>query len=1127
MKVETLKKISTQSTFDEIKNKLNQSSGNIVFCSQLYGAIKSFFALEIAKDEKQIVILQPEVKAAEESFVEMNLFGLEEQLFLWDEFSTEVIQEKLTKISRMKKLILVSTYDLLKLKLPALDRVDKSTTVIRTGGEIKYDELIEYLNLLNYQQDKFVEAPGEFSVRGSIIDFWSYSENNPARLEFDGDFLESIRYFDPESQRSIENTDNVSLAGKIIKTEELTTDIFEYLDNPVIVASSFELQNKTFKPAKTEEVDLKVIDKNVSVDEVYEAQDFPEFENLLPESVNDSFKINLDDLLRKNNARWILEEEIAVSPNRIDIGFSEAPTINSNYQILFNVLKEYSEKNYDVILTSENELQTSRLKELLSEYNEELSELIASQKIKLDTFPIKKGFIHHKEKILLLTDYQIFNKPYRSKLPLKKKYSKSKSKSIASIKYGDYVVHESYGIGMYAGLKTINIGDTKQESMKLLYNDGGVVYVNLNYLNLVKKYSSNENLKPTLSTLGTGEWERRKTKTKKKIKEAARELIELYAKRKATKGFQFSYDTIWQKELEAAFFYEDTPDQEKVTNEVKSDMEAPNPMDRLVCGDVGFGKTEIAVRASFKAVQDGKQVALLVPTTILAEQHYNTFKDRLTQFPVRVAALSRFQSKKEQEQILKDLGQGNVDVVIGTNRLLSKDIKFKDLGLLMIDEEHRFGVSAKEKLRELKINVDTLTLTATPIPRTLNLSLLGARDLSIIATPPPNRQPIYTTVSTFDITRIREWIYNELKRGGQVYFVHDRVESIGKLADYLNKHIPDIKIGTAHGQMKSSQLEEVIHGFLSKKYDVLLSTKIIESGLDIPNVNTIIINRADRFGLAELHQLRGRVGRSTRQAFAYFIVPSLSGITKKAMRRLQAIEEYTEIGSGFNLSMRDLEIRGAGNLLGKEQSGFINEIGFDLYIKMIDEAVEELKYQEYQEIFKTLPQKEDRTEPTIDPYFEIGIPETYMPEQMDRLSFYTALYSIKSLEELGELKEEMEDRFGPVPELVKRLLQIAALKYYASFALFERIIMNRKNVTVILPKGEKEDYYKFKFVELMRFIVSNHKDNVKFEQKDETMKLVIRNNFLSPEKILEFLIDFSKSIGKLFENNDKKESIVN
>jgi transcription-repair coupling factor (superfamily II helicase) len=1127
MKAETLKRLSTQSIIDEIKNKLNQSSENIVFCSQLYGGVKSFFALEIAKDEKQVVILQPEAKSAEETFVELNLLGQGEQLVLWDEFSTEIIQEKLTKISRMKKLILISTYDLLTLKLPAQKQVNKSTTIIRTGGGIKYDELIEYLNILNYQQDKFVEVPGEFSVRGSIIDFWSYSENNAVRLEFDGDFLESIRYFDPESQRSIETTDTVSLAGAIIKTEQLTSDIFEYLDNPVIVASSFELQNRTFKPAKTEQVDLNVVDKKIFTDEVYEGYDFPEFEIPLPESGDDLFKINLDDLLQKKNARWILEEEIAVSPNRIDLGFSEAPTINSNYQILFNVLKEYSGKNYNVIITSENELQTSRLKELLSEYNEELAELIAAQKIKLETFPIKKGFIHHKEKILLLTDYQIFNKPYRSKLPLKKKFSKSKSKAIASIKHGDFVVHESYGIGMYAGLKTINIGEAKQESMKLLYNEGGVVYVNLNYLNLVKKYSSNENLKPTLSTLGTGEWERRKTKTKKKIKEAARELIELYAKRKSTKGFQFSSDSIWQKELEASFFYEDTPDQEKVTNEVKLDMEAPNPMDRLVCGDVGFGKTEIAVRASFKAVQDGKQVALLVPTTILAEQHYNTFKDRLTQFPVRVAALSRFQSKKEQTEILKNLEQGNVDVVIGTHRLISKDVKFKDLGLLMIDEEHRFGVSAKEKLREIKINVDTLTLTATPIPRTLNLSLLGARDLSIIATPPPNRQPIYTTVSTFDIARIREWIYNELKRGGQVYFVHDRVESIVKLADYLNKHIPDIKIGIAHGQMKSSQLEEVIHGFLNRKFDVLLSTKIIESGLDIPNVNTIIVNRADRFGLAELHQLRGRVGRSTRQAYAYFIVPSLSGITKKAMRRLQAIEEYTEIGSGFNLSMRDLEIRGAGNLLGKEQSGFINEIGFDLYIKMIDEAVEELKYQEYQEIFKTLPQKEDRTEPTIDPYFEIGIPETYMPEQMDRLSFYTALYSIKSLEELDELKEEMEDRFGPVPELVKRLLQIATLKYYSSFALFERIIMNRKNITVILPKGEKEDYYKSKFIELMRFIVANHKDAVKFEQKGESMKLIIKNNFETPEKLLEFLIDFSKSITKLFENNIKKEFAIN
>jgi transcription-repair coupling factor (superfamily II helicase) len=541
-------------------------------------------------------------------------------------------------------------------------------------------------------------------------------------------------------------------------------------------------------------------------------------------------------------------------------------------------------------------------------------------------------------------------------------------------------------------------------------------------------------------------------------------------------------------------------------------------MDRLVCGDVGFGKTEIAVRAAFKAVQDGKQVGVLVPTTILAEQHYNTFKDRLTQFPVRVAALSRFQTKKEQKEIIKLLEVGQLDVLIGTHRLISKDVKFKDLGLLIIDEEHRFGVAAKEKLRQVKVNVDTLTLTATPIPRTLNLSLLGARDLSIIATPPPNRQPIFTNVSTFDALKIREWIMNELKRNGQVYLVHDRVQSIDKLADYIKRYVPEAKIGVAHGQMKPSQLEEVIHGFLNRKFDVLLSTKIIESGIDIPNVNTIIINRADRFGLAELHQLRGRVGRSDRQAYAHFIVPSLSGITKKALRRLQAIEEYTEIGSGFNVAMRDLEIRGAGNLLGTEQTGFINDVGFDLYVKLINEAVDELKYQDFKEVFKSLPKIEQRTDPTIDTFFEIGIPVTYMPEQMDRLNFYTALYSVKSLSEIEELKEEMQDRFGVLPEVVKRLVLTATLKFYSSFALFERVAIQRKNIFIILPRGEKEDYYKVRFVELMRFIMDHYKDKIKFNQQKEVMKLVIENRFEKAEDILSYLITFCGRVSKLFGN---------
>jgi transcription-repair coupling factor (superfamily II helicase) len=790
--------------------------------------------------------------------------------------------------------------------------------------------------------------------------------------------------------------------------------IFDYLDNPLFLVSSYELKNLSGKKVEISPPVPESFQSNPeNVKDYHLDNEFPEpFQIQQKEEINRR-QSDSDELLQSSNARWLVEEEIGT--RRIEMGFMEAPAINSNYEILFSKLAEYFGLNYKIIITAENELQSSRLKDLLMEFNEDFAHWLDSGKVKIETLAIKKGFIHKDSKLLLLTDYQIFNKPYRSRLPHERKFKKSKSKMFASIRKGDYVVHEDYGIGKYVGLETIKIGDVNQESMKILYNEGGIVYVNLNYLSLVKRYSSNENLSPTLSSLGTADWTNTKNKTKRKIKEAARELIELYARRKATKGYQFSPDTVWQKELEDSFIYEDTPDQEKVTDEVKQDMEAENPMDRLICGDVGFGKTEVAVRAAFKAVQDGKQTAVLVPTTILAEQHYNTFKDRLVQFPVKTAVISRFFSKKQQTEILKDLEKGKLDVIIGTHRLLSKDVTFKDLGLLIIDEEHRFGVMSKEKLRSLKLNVDTLTLTATPIPRTLNLSLLGARDLSIIATPPPNRQPIYTYVSVFDVFKIKEWILNELKRNGQVYFVHDRVQSIDKLAGYLNKYIPGIKIGIAHGQMKPSQLENVIHGFLNRKYDVLLSTKIIESGIDIPNVNTIIINRADRFGLAELHQLRGRVGRSARQAYAYLIVPSLSGISKKALRRLQAIEEFTEIGAGFNLSMRDLEIRGAGNLLGTEQSGFINDVGFDLYIKLINQAVEELKYQEFKEIFKTLPKPEDKTEPTIDTYFEIGIPETYMPEQVDRLNFYTGLFSIKSIQDLEELTEEMKDHFGPLP----------------------------------------------------------------------------------------------------------------
>ncbi|MHB1685911.1 MAG: transcription-repair coupling factor [Ignavibacteriaceae bacterium] len=1107
-------------------NVVNSQSKQIINISPLSGSSKSLFVEILSESESQLVVLFPNLQSAAEFNVELSEFGLSKQIITLTDFKPEFVQEKLTDILSRKNFILISTYELLISKLPAKKMIEGNTTKIQVGGELTYNDLVDYLNLLNYQKDKFVEAPGDYSQRGSIIDFWSYSEKNPVRLEFNGDFLESVRYFDPESQRSIEETSIATLAGSLNSNSEIAgennlTDIFDYLNNPLIIASSFELKNLNKEKINFFE---ETEDKKTPP-EIFELaeDDFPEPVKIDDEIIGVPQPENNSEFELNQKARWLIEEEFIFSDERINLGFTEAPSTNSNYEILSSLLIDYAGKSFDVIITAENDLQSARLQDLLNEFKPELESLIDSGKIKIQTLPIKSGFIHHQEKLLLLTDYQIFNKPYRTKISTGKKYKKSKSTrqmAGASINRGDYVVHENYGIGKYSGLETIKIGDVNQESMKILYSEGGIVYVNLNYLTLVKKYSSNKSaddgLVPTLSTLGTSEWVNTKAKTKKKIKEAARELIVLYAKRKATQGYRFNPDTVWQKELEASFFYEDTPDQEKVTEEVKKDMEADNPMDRLVCGDVGFGKTEIAVRAAFKAVQDGKQAAVLVPTTILAEQHYNTFTDRLTQFPIKVAALSRFQTKKQQTEILKGLIEGKVDVVIGTHRLISKDVKFKDLGLLIIDEEHRFGVMAKEKLRSIKLNVDTLTLTATPIPRTLNLSLLGARDLSIIATPPPNRQPIHTHVSTFDILKIKEWILTELKRNGQVYVVHDRVQSIDKLSGYIQKYIPDVRIAVAHGQMKPAQLENVIHGFLNKKFDVLISTKIIESGIDIPNVNTIIVNRADRFGLAELHQLRGRVGRSNRQAFAYFIVPSLSGITKKALRRLQAIEEFTDVGAGFNLSMRDLEIRGAGNLLGTEQTGFINEVGFDLYIKMINEAVEELKYQEFKEVFKSLPKQVERTEPTIDSFFEIGIPSGYMPDQMDRLNFYTALYSIKNISEAEEIKEEIIDRFGPLPVLLKRLIASAVLKHYASYALFERIIIHRKIISLILPKSRKEDFYQFKFLQLMKLIMDEYKNVIKFDQQKDVMKLIITNNFETPEKLMEFLIGFTKRIMDLY-----------
>lgn len=1090
-----------------IKNK-----NKVVETSLFIGASRNLFVKKISEFENQIVLLFSSIQQLNENKVELSILGLENDLIIIDDLFLEIIQEKLIDISQRRNFILLSTYDLLRQKLPSSNKINETTTKIEVGGNLGFNDLIEYLNSINYNKESYVEQPGDFSVRGSIIDFWSYSEKQPCRLEFDGDFLESIRHFDSETQRSSNKIESVTLASSINEFES-TDDIFNYLDNPIIIVNKHELfeEFKTKEEFNKNTVDLNELDEELK-NEIFENSSFPKSESKHNKTIE---HFSIENIFEKN-VRWIFEN-VFLNENVFNLGFTEPPVINSNYSLLAEILIEYHKKEFNTLIAVENELQKNRLIELLVELNPQIEEIFLSGKTNVETLAIKNGFVHRQSKIQVLTDYQIFNKPYRTKLSTKTKFKKSKVKDLASLKRGDYVVHENFGIGQYAGLEKIKIGDVEQESIKILYAEGGVVYVNLNYLSLVKKYSTQENVQPKLSVLGSNEWKSTKKKVKAKIVEAARELISLYAKRKASQGFSFSQDSIWQKELEASFMYEDTPDQLKITEEVKRDMENPNPMDRLICGDVGFGKTEIAVRAAFKAVNDGKQVALLSPTTILTEQHFNTFRDRLSQFPVKIEALSRFQSTAKQKEILRNLAEGKIDIVIGTHRLLSKDIQFRDLGLLIIDEEQRFGVMAKEKLRSLKTNVDTLTLTATPIPRTLNLSLLGARDLSIMATPPPNRQPIYTKVETFDIHKVREWILFEVQRKGQVYFVHDRVQSIEKIAQYVQKYVPEIKIGIAHGQMKPADLEEVIYKFLNKEFQMLVSTKIIESGLDIPNANTIIVNRADRFGLAELHQLRGRVGRSDRQAYAYFLVPSLNAISKKAIRRLQAIEEYSDLGEGFNLAMRDLEIRGAGNLLGIEQSGYIDSVGFDLYLKMVDEAVEELRQSEFSEIFKDLPKTIERSEPTLDTYFEIGIPQNYMPDQADRLSFYTSLFTLLKIEELDDIIDEMKDKFGKPPIIVERLIKVAELRYYSSLALFERVIIQKNKSIIILPKAEREEYYKNKFLLLLDFINKHFAKDVKFIQQKETLKLEINKNFENPEFALEFLINFCKQINDVIK----------
>ena len=904
--------------------------------------------------------------------------------------------ETLRALSKGERILIIASAEALTVKIPASTEFSRRIIEMEVRKEYPFEQLLATLASLGFEKKDFVEEYGDYAVRGGILDVFPFVGDNPIRFEFWGDTIESIREFDALSQRSIRELQTASVVANIYY-DFPNNDTTQTINS--MVATKFQATLFDYLIPNA----LVIFDEPLLIEREIDELFQEGYQNIFDwKGINECVK----------SYRRLLHSTISShdSSSIIDFRCNPQPPIGGSVKRLVEQIVRLSTDNYSIYLACDTKDEGERLNELIEEEltapnnnNRELlerdsaSDLLGEKSeggsnpniedtntsivdnhspISYQLLPeaLHSGFIFQPAQIAIFTEHQIFGRLKRRGLNKRRKFKGISQKELQQLQRGDFVVHQEYGIGKFAGLQKIKLRDIETEVMKLLYEENDSLYVNINFINRVQKYSSREGYTPKLSKLGSLDWERLKSRARKKIKDIARDLIRLYARRKHEPGFVFSPDTHWQKELEASFIYEDTADQTKATLDVKQDMENPSPMDRLICGDVGFGKTEVAVRAAFKTVMNSKQVALLVPTTILAQQHFNTFLDRVGRYSVCIESLSRFRTKKEQTTILDALKAGRIDILIGTHRILSKDVIFKDLGLLIIDEEHRFGVKAKEKLRQFRAIVDTLTLTATPIPRTLQFSLMGARDLSLINTPPRNRLPIQTEIAQFDLQLIREAIMKEIHRGGQVYFVHDRVQNIDLILAMLEEHIPKVRFHVAHGQMKGHELEKTMMNFLEKKFDVLICTKIIESGIDIPSVNTIIINRADRFGMAELYQLRGRVGRSNVQAYAYLLTPPLSILPRQTLRRLQAIQEFTELGSGFNLAMRDLEIRGAGNLLGGEQSGFILEMGFEMYQRVVEEAVQELKEEEFKELITSVISQTKKTETIIET--DIALPET-------------------------------------------------------------------------------------------------------------------------------------------------------
>ncbi|HLV47171.1 MAG TPA: transcription-repair coupling factor [Flavobacterium sp.] len=967
--------------------------------------------------------------------------------------------------SRRKPAIIVTYADALFEKVVTKKQLENNTLKLVLNEEISLDKVNETLFEYEFKRVDFVTEPGEFSVRGGILDVFSFSNDRPYRIEFFGDEIDSIRSFDIETQLSVDSLKKIDLIPNIANksSQEHRESFLDFIHHDTIVF----LQNTQFLKDRVQHLFEKAQDAFTRLDQTVK--------HLSPKEMFVSGE-ELSERLFHFTSVCLNENPDFVPNEKIEFLFRPQPTFNKQFDLLIDNLNANHQNGYTNYLYCTGEAQANRFHDIFENFKENGQKQVEAYETKV--FPLYQGFIDDENQIVCYTDHQIFERYHRFSIKnAKNKKQNITLKELNSLSVGDYVTHIDHGIGKFGGLQKIEVDGKKQEAIKLVYADHDIVYVGIHALHKIAKYNGKDGTEPKIYKLGSKAWKNLKNKTKARVKEIAFNLIKLYAKRRTEKGFACAPDSYLQAELESSFLYEDTPDQYKATNDVKFDMESDRPMDRLVCGDVGFGKTEVAIRAAFKMVDNGKQVAVLVPTTVLAFQHYQTFRERLKNLPVRVEYLNRFKTGKQKTQTLEDLSNGKIDIIIGTHQLVGKSIRFKDLGLLIVDEEQKFGVAVKDKLKTLGENIDTLTLTATPIPRTLQFSLMAARDLSIISTPPPNRYPIETSVVGFNEETIRDAISLEIERGGQVFFINNRIENIKEIAGMIQRLVPDAKVAVGHGQMDGKQLERTLLDFIDDKYDVLVATTIIESGLDVPNANTIFINNANNFGLSDLHQMRGRVGRSNKKAFCYFICPPYSLMTEDARKRIEALEQFSDLGSGFNIAMKDLEIRGAGDLLGGEQSGFINEIGFETYQKIMNEAIEELKEDEFKELYDETeaekPKKYVR-DFVLESDFEVLFPDDYVNNITERMNLYNELNAIKNEQELSKFEEKITDIFGPIPPTAQNLLDSVKIKWKAVELGIEKLVLKQGKMIGYFVADQNSAFYQSEqFRKVLTFVQNN------------------------------------------------------